>query len=135
MTSFSCWIFQLVMREIWGSVQIFLFPFYFHITACRPLLENLHIMTMRKKSSIDDSYFCRGIAICIRGKHLRCVKLQSMYSEICHVSYPLFMGNSAYCRNNNAAGLIKPIASEYVKICDVMIFSYTSSAKHEDKLY
>lgn len=32
------------------------------------------------------------------------------------------MWNSAYCRNNDAAGLIKPKASGYVRICDVMIF-------------
>lgn len=100
----------------------FLFLFYFHIIAYRSLLENLNTIIMRKKSSIDDSYFCRGMAIYIRDKHLRCVKLQSMYSEICHVLYPLFMWNSAYCKNNDAAGLIKPTASGYVRICNVMIF-------------
>ena len=45
------------------------------------------------------------------------------------------MWTNAYCRNKDAAGLIKLTAPRYVRIYDVMIFIYTSSAKYEDKLY
>lgn len=45
-----------------------------------------------------------------------------MGSEICHVADPSLAWTSAYCRNNDAAGLIKLTAPRYVRIYDMIFF-------------
>lgn len=65
---------------------------------------------------------CKGAIICIRDKHFYCIKLHSMGSEICHVADPSLAWTSAYCRNNDAAGLIKLTAPRYVRIYDMIFF-------------
>lgn len=52
------------------------------------------------------------------------------------MSYSHFLcGIVLSVEKNDAAGLIKLTASGYVRLYDVTTFFYTSSAKHEDKLY